>query len=545
MYGGETTSDLMLCTSNVQQLADDFSISRIDIPATIKDAMIVCAMIGKRYLWVDRLCIVQDESDDIKLAQIERMGDIYSSAFLTIVGACGNDARSGLAGIDGRPRPRAPWVISLNNMILVEDVGHPIYERSEAIPRWYTRGWTFQELVLSSRLLIFTEFGVCYMCNPKDKSNGGITGAFEFLPNNFMSLQIYDFEVDNIHSIIEQYSERHLTYDADRIRAFSGIFNHLGIRHQSGMPWKNFDDNLFWRPCFWEQASRTLGSSETTLFPTWSWGSVAGPVRFDRHFHIVPVTTWAHVSPEDGNLVVLIPPKMKRDGWHQLAHTERFYDLQHWIDLRDCKCKGLNQECCEDCCLDSHTRERMNLQRRTSTFLKKFSDEDTNAALIPGRLLLLTQTARLRLECYDTTLGEPQTEFSLWNEDGQWAGIIKLSKNDAEPVMQMLKGDNKAFFDFAAISISYIWDGPSPLYRFFDNTEASEHLYQAPFTREDEVKLFPESKEKFFQEVRYKGYCKPRRDSIIAELPVLNVMLLHWCGKVAQRVGLEQVWVRR
>ncbi|KAF7922448.1 uncharacterized protein EAE98_007974 [Botrytis deweyae] len=124
---GETTSDLMLCTSNVQQLAEDFSISRMDIPATIKDAMIACEMIGKRYLWVDRLCIVQNESDDIKLAQIERMGDVYSSAFLTIVGACGNDARSGLAGIDGKPRTRAPWVISLNKTILVEDVDHPLY----------------------------------------------------------------------------------------------------------------------------------------------------------------------------------------------------------------------------------------------------------------------------------------------------------------------------------------------------------------------------------------------------------------------------------
>lgn len=278
---GKTTSDLMLCISNVQQLAKDFSISRIDIPATIKDAMIACAMIGKRYLWVDRLCIVQDESDDIKLAQIERMGDIYSSAFLTIVGACGNDARSGLAGIDGKPRTRAPWVISLNKTILVEDVGYPFYVESEAIPRWHTRGWTYQELVLSSRLLIFTEFGVYYMRNPKDNFNGGDEGTFEFPSNGFLSLEIYEFEARDIRSLIETYSKRHLTYDAGRIRAFSGIFNHLGIRHQSGMPWNEFDEYLFWRPCLWKQASRTLDSSKASLFPTWSWSSVAGPVQFD------------------------------------------------------------------------------------------------------------------------------------------------------------------------------------------------------------------------------------------------------------------------
>lgn len=101
---GETANDLMLCVSNAEQLADDFSISRIDLPATIKDAMLACAMVGRRYLWADRLCIFQDGSDDIKQAQIERMGDIYSSAFLTIVGACGDDAQSGLAGIDNKLR---------------------------------------------------------------------------------------------------------------------------------------------------------------------------------------------------------------------------------------------------------------------------------------------------------------------------------------------------------------------------------------------------------------------------------------------------------
>ncbi|KAF7883676.1 uncharacterized protein EAF02_005596 [Botrytis sinoallii] len=313
------------------------------------------------------------------------------------------------------------------------------------------------------------------------------------------------------------------------------------------MPWNEFDDNILWRPCLWKQTSRTHNSSEAALFPTWSWSSVAGPVKFEIYIYNVPVTTWAHFSPEEDNFDVLIPPKMKRYGLHQLAHTERFFDLEHWIDLRDCKCKGLNQECCEDCCLDSHTRVQMNMQRRTSTFLKKFSDEDTNAALIPGRLLLLTQTARLRLEYYGTLSGEPEspTEFSLWNEDEKWTGIIQLLEYDAELVMQMCKGGNKAFFDFAAISISYIWDGSSPLYRFLDNTQVSKYLYQAPFTREDEVKLFSESKEKFFQEMRYKGYYKPLCDRLVDELPVLNVMLLRWRGKVAQRVGLGQVWVKR
>ncbi|KAF7881322.1 hypothetical protein EAF00_011995 [Botryotinia globosa] len=169
------------------------------------------------------------------------------------------------------------------------------------------------------------------------------------------------------------------------------------------MPWKDFDVNLFWRPHLWKQASRTLGFSEATLFPTRSWSSVAGP-----------------------------------------SHS----------------------------CTNEHAEENIE-------FSQKFSNEDTNAALIPGSLLLLSQTARLRLECYGTFSGEPEspTEFSLWNEDEKWTGIVQLSKYDAEPVMQMCKGGNKAFFDFAAISITYIWDGPSPLHRFFDNMYESGRVF--------------------------------------------------------------------
>jgi len=53
---------------------------------------------GERYLWVDALCIIQDDSMD-KEWQIARMGSIYSSAVFTIVAACGVDADAGLPGV--------------------------------------------------------------------------------------------------------------------------------------------------------------------------------------------------------------------------------------------------------------------------------------------------------------------------------------------------------------------------------------------------------------------------------------------------------------
>ena len=55
-----------------------------DIGTTIKDAMYLCERIGEQYLWVDGLCIKQDDEDD-KARQICNMNQIYSCAVLTIV----------------------------------------------------------------------------------------------------------------------------------------------------------------------------------------------------------------------------------------------------------------------------------------------------------------------------------------------------------------------------------------------------------------------------------------------------------------------------
>jgi hypothetical protein len=57
-----------------------------DLPKTIRDAVLVCRAVGMQWLWVDALCIIQDDPQD-KLEQIKTMGRVYQSASLTIIPA--------------------------------------------------------------------------------------------------------------------------------------------------------------------------------------------------------------------------------------------------------------------------------------------------------------------------------------------------------------------------------------------------------------------------------------------------------------------------
>ncbi len=70
----------------------------LKISNTIKDALQLVALVGERYLWVDCLCIVQDELDT-KQACLNAMGSIYSNAIFTIVAADGHNADHGLRGL--------------------------------------------------------------------------------------------------------------------------------------------------------------------------------------------------------------------------------------------------------------------------------------------------------------------------------------------------------------------------------------------------------------------------------------------------------------
>jgi len=97
-YCWGAAATLMHQKSNSVSLRTDEALHTSKIPATIRDAIALVQGVGERYLWVDALCIVQDDlvSKGVHLTQ---MGLIYSLATFTIIAAAGEDADAGLPGV--------------------------------------------------------------------------------------------------------------------------------------------------------------------------------------------------------------------------------------------------------------------------------------------------------------------------------------------------------------------------------------------------------------------------------------------------------------
>src|SRR5207248_2982479 len=75
-----------------------------DLPPTFRDAIAVTRTLRVRYLWIDSLCIIQDDRDDWA-KESPKMGLIYTNAILTIAASAARDSSCGLfshrTGADG------------------------------------------------------------------------------------------------------------------------------------------------------------------------------------------------------------------------------------------------------------------------------------------------------------------------------------------------------------------------------------------------------------------------------------------------------------
>lgn len=144
----------------------------LGLPQTIKDAIKVTREVGLRYLWVDALCILQDDPAD-KASIIAKMGPIYSGATLTIVATANTDPHQGLPGVVGnadtpstRRRRRRQAVARVQGGITLAAMLHDPRKEAPDIEAsaWSSRAWTFQERALSRRAVHFTDSQMVFKC---------------------------------------------------------------------------------------------------------------------------------------------------------------------------------------------------------------------------------------------------------------------------------------------------------------------------------------------------------------------------------------------
>lgn len=321
--------------------------------------------IGQRYIWIDALCIIQDSASDWEV-EASRMASVYQNSFLTLVAATaaasdeGFLKRAHLSASEEWKKPfRVVWPplpslpgqgqgtkqmgkekqrqTILAARLAFTDLEHShsrTRDKLQRIPNpWATRAWTFQEQLLSKRMLLFTGYELRWICSSSSSPADGSDGAggslcectylqqqeqkqqqregMDPLARSIFPLPETTDEVyETWHDIVEEYTNRQLTYQTDRLPAVSGLARVVEDRlrnieaaagpeskgkkeeenkYLAGLWEGNLTMDLAWRARFVapEQSNSSGGSGCTCppggagteyIAPTFSWASITNPV---------------------------------------------------------------------------------------------------------------------------------------------------------------------------------------------------------------------------------------------------------------------------
>ena len=166
-YVWGTAKSFNTTQATVEALKVSGALADTSIPKTLRDAMELTVRLGEKYLWVDALCIIQDDEEG-KMDLILKMDIIYNQALLTVVALSGEHADAGLPGVSKDSRsPIGPLehFPTSGNDTLSFTIQHPGLGLKVKDSVYATRGWTYQERLLSPRRLYLTESQAYFHCN--------------------------------------------------------------------------------------------------------------------------------------------------------------------------------------------------------------------------------------------------------------------------------------------------------------------------------------------------------------------------------------------
>lgn len=303
-YSWGNVQGLQTTRSNFRVLQQPGAISsnRVDLPLTVQDAIKFTLSLDIRYLWIDRLCIVQDDAD-YKHRQIERMDIVYSHAYMTIVAASGASANAGLPGVrpGSRGIPAYP-VIALGGVPFGFLRSRPTFQSALSSSHVRTRAWTFQERLLARRCLYFFTEQVFFYCNSAFEAEAFGAPEVDFSHKGYRvheanplhrlrrTEESYhagrwdkDFTPFAYRRLVEEYTASNLSYPEDILDAFAGLAavlrselarkGHSGVLLH-GIPEHKIENYLLW----FSRGDMTRRSPPR--FPSWAWAGWVGGVAF-------------------------------------------------------------------------------------------------------------------------------------------------------------------------------------------------------------------------------------------------------------------------
>lgn len=268
-------------------------------PRTFSDAFQIAKAVGISYIWIDSLCIVQDDDDDWQ-KEADLMQSVYSGSHLNIAAASATDAYGGCFVKPPYFRDGVQAKINIQGTEVIKEFSYQgFYKRSILNSHLMSRGWAIQEKLLAPRTIHFGDRGAIWECA------GTVVSEFfpKWEPEGLGTCLLYRQMRDRYDwsKVVRVYSATNLTYPRDKIPALAGIARAVakdtGREYVAGLWKRNLEDQLWWYPIGKRRTRKRPCSHELDwVAPSWSWASIDGPVQYGnrlgefRYAHVFKTT---------------------------------------------------------------------------------------------------------------------------------------------------------------------------------------------------------------------------------------------------------------
>lgn len=269
------------------------------LPKTFQDAIALSRQLGVRYIWIDSLCICQDQIHEWE-RESTKMAAVYTNACLTVA-ATGVDSSDGGLFFSRTP-PRSIELPYISGETSGTVLAHLLPLDREIIKQYHSemrdepltqRAWGFQERVLSRRILHFAKHQVYYECIEGTQTENGLTlpdryqYAYDALDKTKTEMIEKTFSgkprrkrssndvLQQWYGLLWGYGGRKLTLASDKLPAMSGlarIYHEILQDEYLAGVWKT---NIIEGIC-WQGLHCSLPPNDEYRAPSWSWASVDG-----------------------------------------------------------------------------------------------------------------------------------------------------------------------------------------------------------------------------------------------------------------------------
>ena len=305
-WGGPIAT--VLRRENLTQFSED--IQEDQLALNFRDAVDVARKLGIQYLWIDSLCIIQNDSDDWA-RESEKMAEVYQNAHVTI---CVLTSPKSAHGIFSR--------LPATNELMNHGVAIPVGGNDVVTAQLYKpkateslfnldreaplnmRAWCLQESVMSRRIIYFGSTQIYWGCCQGFKAADEVPGPSLFLnagsgpttlndafiasqrqPLPFHGRLLQDL-LHKYYSLVRQYTARKITFDKDKLSALSGLARRLhpiiGGDYIAGIWTVDVAQGILWSAA--DSTGAGIRPVQPFRAPSWSWVATNDPVYVRKLF---------------------------------------------------------------------------------------------------------------------------------------------------------------------------------------------------------------------------------------------------------------------